>query len=60
MRVEGIEKIPDLLEALIKNTEETTQKIKSKIDQANQLAVAIAQAAAIGPPPPPPAPPNRK
>ncbi len=45
LRIEGIEKIPDLLEALIKNTEETTQRIKSKIDQANQLAGAIAEAA---------------
>jgi hypothetical protein len=49
LRVEGIEKIPDLLEALIKNTEETTQKIKSKIDQANQLAGALVEAASQKP-----------
>jgi hypothetical protein len=63
LRVEGIEKIPDLLDDLIRNTERTTQTIKSKIDQANRLAAAIAQAAAIAPPPPPPPPPmprNRK
>lgn len=46
LRVEGIEKIPDLLEELIKNTEETTKKIKGKIDQAKQLADSLALAAA--------------
>ena len=46
LRVEGVEKIPDLLEALIKNTEETTAKIKGKIDHAKQLAGALEQAAA--------------
>ena len=56
MRVEGVEKIPELLEALIKNTEQTTEKIKGKIDHAKQLAVAIAQVSASGPPPAPPAP----
>jgi hypothetical protein len=45
LRLEGIEKIPDLLDELIKSTEETTKKIKSKITEANQLATAIAQAA---------------
>jgi hypothetical protein len=46
LRVEGVEKIADLLKALIKNTEETTTKIKGKIDHANQLAGALEQAAA--------------
>ena len=46
LRVEGIEKIPDLLEELIKNMEETTKKIKGKIDQAKQLADSLALAAA--------------
>jgi len=46
LRVEGVEKIPDLLEELIKNTEETTEKIKGKIDHAKQLAGALEQAAA--------------
>jgi hypothetical protein len=32
-------------EALIKNTEETTKKIKTKTTEAKQLAVAIAQTA---------------
>jgi hypothetical protein len=45
LRVEGIEKIPDLLDALVKNTEETTKKIRAKTAEANNLAVAIAQAA---------------
>jgi hypothetical protein len=37
-------KIPDLLEQLIKDAEATTQRIKGKIDQANQLAKAIQRA----------------
>jgi hypothetical protein len=45
LRVDGVEKIPDLLEALIKNTEETTKKIRNKTAEANNLAMAIAQAA---------------
>jgi hypothetical protein len=45
LRVDGVEKIPDLLEALIKNTEETTKKIRSKTAEAKNLAVAITQAA---------------
>ncbi len=45
LRVEGVGKIPDLLEALIKNTEETTKKIKSKTAEAKLLAGTIAQAA---------------
>jgi hypothetical protein len=46
LRVEGVEKIPDLLEELIKNTEQTTKKIKGKIDHAKQLADALGLAAA--------------
>jgi hypothetical protein len=49
IRVEGVEKIPDLLEDLVKNTVETTQKIKGKIEQAKQLAGALEQAAAEKP-----------
>jgi hypothetical protein len=45
LRVEGVEKIPDLLDGLIKTAEETTKKIKGKITEANTLATAIAQAA---------------
>ncbi len=45
IRIEGVAKIPDLLEALIKNAEETTKKIRSKTTEANNLALAIAQAA---------------
>jgi hypothetical protein len=45
LRGEGVEKIPDLLEELIKNTEKTTQKIKGKIDHAKQLAGALELAA---------------
>ncbi len=44
-RIEGIAKIPDLLEALIKNTEETTKKVRTKTTEAKQLAAVIAQVA---------------
>jgi hypothetical protein len=36
--------------ALIKNTEQTTNKIRSKTAQANNIAIAIAQAAGKKPP----------
>ena len=45
LRIEGIAKIPDLLEALIKKTEETTREIKLGIAEANQVASAITRAA---------------
>lgn len=45
LRIEGIEKIPDLIDALIKKAQDTTEKIKAKTAKANQLATAIAQAA---------------
>ncbi|MBI4443761.1 MAG: hypothetical protein HY649_10345 [Acidobacteria bacterium] len=41
IRIEAVGKIPDLLEALVKRTEETTEKIKKKTTQAFELAVAI-------------------
>jgi len=45
LRIEGVEKIPDLFEALIASTEETTKKIKSKTTEAKSLATAVARAA---------------
>ena len=44
LRVDGIMRIPDLLQELVKRTDETTSKIKSKTTEANQLAEMIAQA----------------
>jgi hypothetical protein len=41
MRVEAVGKIPDLLEALLKQTEDTTKTIKKKTEQALELAQAI-------------------
>lgn len=41
IRIEAVGKIPDLLEALVKRTEETTEKIKKKTAQAFDLATAI-------------------
>lgn len=45
LRMEGIARIPELLEELIKTTEVATKKIKTKTSEANQLAIVIAQAA---------------
>jgi hypothetical protein len=45
LRMQAVSKIPELLEALIKNTEETTRKIRGKTAEANQLAAVIAEAA---------------
>lgn len=44
LRVDGIMRIPDLLQELVKQANETTSKIKSKTTEANQLAEMIAQA----------------
>jgi len=44
MRVEAVPKIPDLLEHLLKQTEETTKKIKSKTTQVREIAAAISGA----------------
>jgi hypothetical protein len=41
LRLRGIEKIPDLIEKLIADTEDTAKRIKAKLDQAKQLAAAI-------------------
>jgi predicted RNA-binding protein YlqC (UPF0109 family) len=44
-RVQGAGKIPELIEDLIRNTRETTTKIKITTDEVNNLATVIAQAA---------------
>ena len=41
IRIEAVGKIPDLLETLVKRTEETTKKIKNKTKRALELAEAI-------------------
>ena len=46
MRVESIDKIPDLLQKLIKQADETTARIKKKMAEAKELAAAIKEAAA--------------
>jgi hypothetical protein len=45
LRIEGAGKIPELIDELIKKTRETTQEIKTKTVEVNELATAIAQAA---------------
>ena len=45
MRIEGISMLPELLEALLKQAEDTTNKIRTKIEQANGLAEAISRVA---------------
>ena len=44
LRIEAVGKVPDLLEALIKRTDETTTKIKSKTVQLQEIAGAIVAA----------------
>jgi len=44
-RIEALDKLPDLLEELIKNSEKTTKKLKEKTVEARQLAAALGQAA---------------
>ncbi len=43
MRVESIAKIPDLLEALLKQAEDTTSKIKTKTEELLALAAAMSK-----------------
>lgn len=38
LRIEAIEKLPDLLEQLIKNTRATTEKVRAKAKHAKELA----------------------
>lgn len=45
MRIEGVAKLPELLEALLKQAEETTKRIRNRIAQANELADAISKVA---------------
>jgi len=45
MRIEAVAKLPDLLDALLKQAEDTTQKITKKIAQANELVDAISKVA---------------
>lgn len=41
MRIEALEKVPDLLEELIKNAEKTTKKLQEKTVEARELATAL-------------------
>jgi hypothetical protein len=41
MRIEAVNKLPDLLQALLNQAHETTKKIKARIAQANEIAEAI-------------------
>lgn len=43
MRIEAVGKIPDLLEALLKEAEDTTKKIKAKTEEVFELAVAMSK-----------------
>lgn len=43
MRIEAVAKIPDLLEALLKQTEETTTKLKKRTEQVFALAEAMSE-----------------
>ena len=45
MQIETVGKLPDLLEAIVKRTQDTTKKLRSKTEEARKLAEALAQAA---------------
>ena len=45
MQIETVGKLPDLLEAIVKRTRDTTKKLRSKTEEARKLAEALAQAA---------------
>ncbi len=44
MRIEAVGKIPELLEALLKQADDTTKKTKAKTEQAYELAMAMSKA----------------
>jgi hypothetical protein len=50
MRTEAIGKIPDLLEALVMQAEDTTKKVREKTTQVRELAAAMTKAADEAPP----------
>jgi len=41
LRLKALDHIPELLEALVKETEKTTKQIQSKVAQARELAAAL-------------------
>jgi hypothetical protein len=45
LRIEAVGKIPDLLESLVEQAEETTKKIKARTKQAYELAAAMSKVA---------------
>ena len=45
MQIETVGKLPDLLDAIVKRTQDTTKKLRSKTEEARKLAEALAQAA---------------
>lgn len=44
LRIEAIDKLPDLLEQLIRNAEKTTKKLRERTGEARKLAAALAEA----------------
>jgi hypothetical protein len=56
LRIEAVEKLPDLFESLVKEADAATKQIRSKTQHVQQLAVALGDS----PQPPVPSPPTRK
>ena len=52
-RAEAVEKIPDLLEKLLRHTQETTREFTEKIEQANDFTTVVAELTPNIPPPVP-------
>jgi hypothetical protein len=59
MAVESVGKLPDLFEELLKRTRETTEKLKARTVQANELAAALGQLLPTEKPTQNSAPPNK-
>lgn len=47
LRSDAVGKLPDLIESLVKRTEETTKKIQGKTKQAAEIAAALTAAATV-------------
>jgi hypothetical protein len=44
MQIESVTKLPDLLEEIVKRTQETTKKLRAKTERARALAEALSKA----------------
>jgi hypothetical protein len=60
LRIESVEKLPDLFENLVKEADAATRQIRTKTERAQALASALTEQAAVAPPTSEPTPPPKK